>query len=499
VKRLIIACYLILLLPLFVFPLEETITLGREDNWKDISMFENTRLEEGRGGFYDIVLRDGEYEETPETDLVLHFNSPADLFTMSGYDPIDTQIAYSTAYRSLGTAAAAFRNESDILVFSSGRDTIFSPLYAGGDFSIEFRLYPARPAEGESIILWEGSYVQDGTVYPQKLECGISGRKLLWRLDNFFRSADGRFLSIELFGTETLLPRQWNHHLLRYDSRTGLLEYILNGIPEAITYTTDTGREEPVVYNASPGSSEEGILRIGKNFVGLMDELRISRSFIEDPFLETYPQRTGTAVTRVFDLGYSNSRLLSITSDRKTPENTSVRYFYRVSDSLLTRNSLPGQWKEFFPGRNLEFEARGRYVQVMTELFPEGTGSHTPRVSNLEIHYEPDLPPLPPSRVSAKPGDRSIDLSWRDVIEADVAGYLVYYGIKPGNYFGTGLPAGDSPIDVGKNTSLHLEGLENGKLYYFAVVTYDSSSPPHFSRFSEEISSRPSAVHGTGP
>lgn len=470
--------------------------MGREDNWKDIAAFNNTRLIEGRGGFYDIVLREGEYEKNADTDLLLHFNSPADLFTLSGYDPVETSTVYSEQYSNLGTAAAAFRYSSDIISFSTGDGTIFSSAYTGGDFSVEFRLYPARLAEGERVLLWEGARLQDGRVYPQKLECGISGRRLLWRMDNFFRSPGGTFLSLELRGSGTLLPRQWDHHLLRYDAETGLLEYLLNGTPEAVTYTTASRREEPAVFIPAPGSSEKGILKIGGSLVGMMDELRISRSFIEEPFLDTYRQQTGTAVTRVFDLEYSNSRLLRISSSPRKPGGTSVRYFYRVSNTLSGANSLPEAWREFVPGQNLEFEARGRYVQVMVELFPEGTGTLSPSVPELQIHYEPDLPPLPTSMLSAKPGDEKIELSWRRVIESDVAGYLVYYGFKPGNYFGTGLPAGDSPIDVGDKDSVTLEGLENGKLYYFAVVTYDSSNPPHYSGFSDEISSRPS---GTAP
>lgn len=487
------------MLPLLVFPLEETILLGQEDNWRDISVFDNTRIVEGRGGFYDVILREGEYDESEETDLILHFNSPADLYTTSGYRPLASQTAYSEDFGNLGTAAAAFRYESDSITFLTGNNTIFSPTYTGGDFSIEFRLYPARLAEGERILLWEGSLVENGRVYPQKVECGFSGRRILWRMDNFFRSPDGRFLSVELRGHESLLPRRWDHHLLRYDGETGLLEYLRNGVPEAITHTTDSGNEEATVYIPSPGASEEGTLHIGGSFIGMMDELRISRSFVDDPFLDTYRQRTGTAITRVFDLEYSNSRLLKITSRHRTPADTSIRYFYRVSDSLAGRNSLPGPWREFLPGQNLEFEARGRYVQVMMELFPEGTGVETPSISELQIHYEPDLPPLPTSLVSPTPGDRRIDLSWRPVVDNDVAGYLVYYGLKPGNYFGTGLPAGDSPIDVGEATSIHLEGLENGRLYYFAVVTYDSSSPPHYSDFSEEISARPSAFGEVAP
>jgi hypothetical protein len=70
----------------------------------------------------------------------------------------------------------------------------------------------------------------------------------------------------------------------------------------------------------------------------------------------------------------------------------------------------------------------------------------------------------------------------------------VYYGTAPGNYHGTGAQRGPSPIDVGPATELELEGLENGRLYYFTVVCYDSTEPPHRSALSREVSARPSGA-----
>ena len=52
-------------------------------------------------------------------------------------------------------------------------------------------------------------------------------------------------------------------------------------------------------------------------------------------------------------------------------------------------------------------------------------------------------------------------------------GYRVYYGNAPcGPFDGMGLPEGDSPIDVGNNTTFNLTGL-SGQAIYFAVTAYD--------------------------
>ncbi len=126
--------------------------------------------------------------------------------------------------------------------------------------------------------------------------------------------------------------------------------------------------------------------------------------------------------------------------------------------------------------------------------FSDGNQEETPRISEITVNYEPDLPPLPPAQITATAGNATVVLDWRRVIEKDVKGYLVYYGRSPGIYMGSDSSEGDSPIDVKDRTSLTLEGLQNGKLYYFAVVSYDSSTPAHQSRFSQEVGARPSKL-----
>jgi hypothetical protein len=57
---------------------------------------------------------------------------------------------------------------------------------------------------------------------------------------------------------------------------------------------------------------------------------------------------------------------------------------------------------------------------------------------------------------------------------ADLGGYLVYYGDNPGDYLGKGALEGDSPVDAGPNLSCTLTGLTNGRLYFFAIASYDT-------------------------
>jgi hypothetical protein len=112
----------------------------------------------------------------------------------------------------------------------------------------------------------------------------------------------------------------------------------------------------------------------------------------------------------------------------------------------------------------------------------------------MTVVYEPDLAPGSPADLKVVPGDGRVTLSWKRVPEDDVRGYYVFYGEAPLNYQGTDAREGVSPIDVGNVTSFELTGLTNGKLYFFVVAAYDSSSPPHLSDFITEKSARPSEV-----
>ena len=89
----------------------------------------------------------------------------------------------------------------------------------------------------------------------------------------------------------------------------------------------------------------------------------------------------------------------------------------------------------------------------------------------------PDAPFPPPIGLTADFQDSSVILSW-DAHPSFTTGwgYKIYYdtdsSLPP--YEGTGLNEGDSPIDVGDDTSYTLTGLDPSQDYYFAVTAYDN-------------------------
>jgi hypothetical protein len=292
-----------------------------------------------------------------------------------------------------------------------------------------------------------------------------------------------------------MVPGDWHHHLLRYDSRIGLLEYLMDGVPEAVAYTTDSGRERGAVLLPSIGDAGPGQVKVGAGFTGFVDELRISRAFVEEPNLDRYSSDLGVFVSRTFDLGFTGTRLKRINAVYRAPGDSAVYFYYRMTDRPDADTSgVP--WTQFEAGQPLDRAppSRGRYLQVMIELYPDGSRRQTPEVSELRLVYEQDLPPAPPTGLYAEAGDGRVSLYWSSVNEEDVAGYLVYYGSQPGSYHGRDSDLGPSPIDVGRVTNVEVTGLTNSRLYYFALVAYDGTDPPHRSLFSRELSARPSSL-----
>ncbi|MDR2095249.1 MAG: hypothetical protein LBP76_06990 [Treponema sp.] len=407
------------------------------------------------------------------------------------------------------------------------KGALLSPGNLVGDFTLEFWLFPANMENGEQILAWTASKMRDdGEMIVQRIQLTASRNRLQWTFDNFFAPLDGKQgLSITLDGVSPLVPRTWSHHLICFDSSTGLLEYLINGKIEDIVYATETAAEGSEVQ--LPLIGEDSILVLGGRFTGILDEFRIHNRFLEKPVLDKYPVLSGRIETKPLNLGEDNSRVLRVdvsggrlsyggntvknyyggTGPFRFEDDSELRLFIRMGDSPFVWTDA--DWRPVNPGVNLNEALRGRYVQIAVEFFPSGGGDSTPYLEELRITYMPDIPPLPPTRLTAIARDGAVELNWKPSVDVDVAGYLVYFGTSRGNYFGTSSRHGASPINVGKRNSFYIDGLENGTLYYFAVAAYDRRNarigalvveePPsgtspdalHAGEFSREVSARP--------
>jgi hypothetical protein len=168
-----------------------------------------------------------------------------------------------------------------------------------------------------------------------------------------------------------------------------------------------------------------------------------------------------------------------------------MNFFIRSGENPYLLNTK--QWIHFTPGENIS-GIYGRYVQIAVDFYPSADGETSPYLEQLRVVYLPDEPPLPPKNLSAVAVDGGVLLRWRHSPSTDMAGYLVYYSSVRGELFGNDAILGFSPIDVGNRTSLFVEGLKNGTLYYFRVAAYDRITGEaiyNVGEFSAEVTARP--------
>jgi len=434
---------------------------------------------------------------TVDPDLYLSFDGqqPADETGRWTVQVIGTHERSATAR--FGDGSGSFKAPVSRLLLQPASADVFTPNLPLNDLSLEFWLKPTRADSGEIVFLWKANRKVGSSSQSQQISCLVLRNRMVFSFLNFFSGSTGVQTTISLQGSSILVPGGWSHHLVRFDATTGLLEYLMNGKIEAVTYATSTGKQSGTVYNPVPGGS--GRLELAPNYTGLLDEFRIVQAFIEEPVLRKFPAAGAEAVSPIFDLGATNSTLLSIAAQVRTPGESAVHWSYRAGDSSAGWRDDNPPWVPFTPG--VDFASvgpapKGRYIQLRMELYPDAPGERSPVVSALRLRYEPDQAPNPPASLFLAPGNGRIVATWPPVSEADIAGYVVYYGLSSGDYFGTGALEGDSPIFVegSRTTSLSLNGLKNGTLYFFAVAAYDDAHPPHIGASSRETSARPARV-----
>ncbi|MFW5729900.1 MAG: fibronectin type III domain-containing protein, partial [Spirochaetota bacterium] len=392
-----------------------------------------------------------------------------------------------TEHVRVGGGAGGFDGAgSATLELEPGRDALFFPGTIAGSFSIEFWLFPVTASDGQVLLSWSGVLGEVAAGRPQSVLAEIRGRRVMWVFENLFQGADRSPFTLELEGRDLLVPRRWQHHLLRYRADIGLIEYLVDGRVQDVAHATSTGNEEGDVFIPVIGSRSPRSIRVAPRFDGFIDELRISRRFVEDPNLTPETPAPGHVVLGPLDMGQDGSELHAVTADVHEPGRSDVRLFYRVTSSDLVGR---GEWQRFDEAIELMPPAKGRYVWLRLELYPGEPGDPSPQVRRLTVSYTPNEPPPPPRGVEVGSRDGGVSLSWNPVRGDDVQGYRVYYGRRSGEYLGTEANRGPSPIDVGDTTSVTIEGLENGLLYYFAVAAYDESVGSL--NYSREVVARP--------
>jgi hypothetical protein len=476
----------------------------------------------GRASGLDLLLSFDEGRHERFRDSAGNYQ----IYTSPSLSAVDRRYARSGAGAVLFSGADINQKGNPLTVKAQGNSALFAANKRIGDFSIEFWLNPQNLENGEQVLLWISSLpaqstrgtraAPDNHIY-QRILCIASKNRLQWSFLGFFLSPDTkRSLDINITGQSAIVPKTWSHHLIRFDSVTGMIEYSVNGKVEAIDYATATRREGGEVY--TPVAGEGGAFALGGDFSGLMDEFMIHGGLAPDPAIQKYPTRGGRIETGAIDLGAGKNNVLKIEASGGRTQIQNVRtgseykrngrflfsddsemqFFVRCSNNPYRWDSA---WYPVTPGADIEGSVSGRYVQLAVDFYPSADGETSPFLEELRVIYMPDEPPLPPARLTAVAMDGAVQLQWRNSPDSNTTGYLVYYGFTGADYFGEGAALGVSPIDVGKRNSVVIDGLKNGTLYYFRVAAYSHKDPDaitalhrteyHIGDFSAEVRARP--------
>lgn len=470
---------------------EEGFHAGGESGWINIRAVENAVFIEGKGGYQDIILKSSMYIPDNDTDMLIHFDSGFRDET-GRYRLTGKSAEITSKLKSLGSGCGVFLSTRDGVSYSPDSASLFAPGNILPSFSLEFWLNPVLLKDGEEIVSFRSS-VRDrkGTIIPQRLSCSVKNRKLSWEFENFFFNPGTYRSSVSVQGYTSLIPEKWHHHLLTYNSSSGLIEYYVDGMLEGITYATATGKDNMDPLVPVIGSLASGTFSIGRNYHGFLDEFRISKRVVDNPVLSRFQNSRGKIETALIDMGRNGSLLNRIVINTEAPGNSALQYYYKVFKDFGHTVSNDDNWLPFMSGDYFKADNMGRFFKIRIDMFPDGEGTESPVVHSIYADYRKNLPPLAPEYLTAVPGDGQVSLSWQKTGEPDIRGYLIYYGTKSGVYLGTDGEEGHSPITVGDVSSFTIHNLKNGTLYYFAVAAYDTAGKPYPGALSEEKSSRP--------
>ena len=483
-------------LPLFA----KDVIIGGKNGWSDYQLRENITTGKGRYGYECIQLETNSFVTDRDTDLLIDFENPKEIISDGRYSVLRNNMATTNQTKNEKLAGLS-RNLGGLSVQGSP-GTFFGSEGLMGSFSIEFWLCPSLTENGEVIFNWESARSEDNALVYQLLSATFDKGHLVWVFLDFFDGykAENGKNEIMLTGSTRLIPDEWSYHVLSYDSESGLLEYILNGSTEDLCYITSTHKEGGEVALVFLGTPSE--VDFCGEYTGSIDDIRIMRRPYQRPEYQSadlggaighmqYLPEGGRFVSRPIMVS-NGSVLRELKAEVNAPAQTEVSFFVRSGDNFFNWTDTKPEWKSVKSGE-LVSNVNGLYFQVAAELLPDGNGEISPSVTEILLRFDELPEPLPPFVVKAVAGNGCVTVSWNYSVDDTAGGYYLYYGNRPGEYLGRIALEGESPIDVGNTTSFTVTGLENGKIYYFALAAWSAHDKRVVGELSKEVFARPLA------
>ena len=476
-----------------LFAAQKTLVLGGENGWKNISEMSGLELGKGQFGYDAVVLSTAVQPSNPGTDMLVTFDGGNFSDRAGNYKVLENSLV-STSDSVKGDGAALSRGNGKGLTLRGKDGSLFGSEGNSGSFMIEFWLCPAIAENGETIFSWRSSLNYNNYAEYQMISAIMNKNHLVWTFNNLFFGYKNE--KVILQGISNVVPQKWSRHTVSFDEENGILEYLVDGRTEDLVYVTKNGHESGEVCN--PVLGKKASLEFCGAYTGKIDNIRISKYSYENELAdvfttgnEKYKIDGGKFVTEPILVSHS-AVMKKIDALMSVPSQTDVKFYVRSGDNCFGWTDSYPEWKEVVPGEDIS-DVSGLYFQVSAELLPDGGAEKTPSITELAIKYDEQDEPLPPFSVLADAGDGSVTVSWSYSVDDSAGGYLVYYGNRPGEYLGRTAVEGASPVKAGNQSSITLSGLQNGKIYYFAVAAYSKIDGRIIGTLSKEVYARPSS------
>ncbi|MCL2520712.1 MAG: fibronectin type III domain-containing protein [Spirochaetaceae bacterium] len=380
----------------------------------------------------------------------------------------------------VGSFAAAFHG-NNALVLEPLAGSLFTQ--QSGDFVIDFWFYPMRLAENEELFTYRADIILNGRTLEQQATAFISEGRLVWRFENLFLSVYGQPLTFEVAGSP-LMVNSWRRHTLRYTDSLAMIELLDNGAVVNVAYANSAGRESAQRYELSWHRAANRRIAVG-GFAGYLDNFVIYPHYVGNLNFSRFSGQ-GSLLTDIIDLDGMLLQGINIIGD--TPNASQFRVFVRFDDFRVGFDDSLA-WQQYNPAINYRLQSE-RYVQFRVDFFAGNAAASSPILHDFIVLREVIPPPPRPGAVSFTRQDNGVFITWQPLLVGDVAGYKIYFGTAPGDYFGEAA-FDSSPIDVGNTTRFFLEGLTPGQLYYFTITAYSSGVNRQESAFAPERSFLP--------
>lgn len=123
----------------------------------------------------------------------------------------------------------------------------------------------------------------------------------------------------------------------------------------------------------------------------------------------------------------------------------------------------------------------GRWKPVTSTTTSSSTSTTTTTTTTTTTEPTTTTTTTEPTTTTTTQVQSTAALAWDPVVNANLAGYRLYYGTRAGIYF----QSPGSGLSVGNVTNYSLGGLNSGTRYYFAVTAQDTLS--NESGYSNEV------------